>query len=308
MYSSIDFFISYIQYEKNYSSATVKSYLEDLHQLNDFLINEDNRVSYDIRIELSDNVEVSFITSDDLRSFLEFCYDRGMKRSSIERKVACIKSFFSYLYRQNKIETNPALKLIYPKKEKRLPKFLYLREYEKLIDFELNSVFDYRDRAIISIFYSTGCRISEIAGAVYENLDLEQGQMKVHGKGDSERYVFLTPETVSFIVEYLNSLKKNYNMVTGPVFLNKNGRGISVKGIYNLIVKRAKSSGLAHKLTPHTLRHSFATEMLNQGADIRAVQEMLGHQSLSTTQVYTHTTKERLKRVYEQFHPHAKKD
>jgi len=307
MYSSIDFFVSYIHYEKNYSDQTVKSYLNDLHQLTDFFINESGGDRYEISIPPDNNdFSPADISTDDLRSFIEYCYDCGMNRSTIERKIACIKSFFEYLNRYDHIEENPSRKLLYPKKEKRLPKFLYLKEYESLISFDLKTALDYRDRAVISIFYSTGCRISEIATAKIENLDLAGGNLKVMGKGSVERYVFLTSESREFIREYFKVIGGGRRILEGPLFLNKNGKGISVRGIYNLIMKRAASAGLSHKITPHTLRHSFATEMLNQGADIRAVQEMLGHKSLSTTQVYTHTTKERLKRVYDEFHPHAR--
>ena len=312
MYNLIDSFLDYITYEKNYSSNTAGDYRSDLLQIVDFLtgkIEDGFKGYYEIDCKInSDEPEISTVTISDLRSFLEYCYDRGLKRSSIERKVAVIKSFFTYLHRNDFIETNPSKKLIYPKKEKRLPKFLYLKEYEELTGFEIHDFFDLRDKTAIYLFYSTGARISEIAGSLVADLDLESGRLKVSGKGSVERILFLTDETVQLVKRYLKERDSKFSVKSEFIFVNKNGKGISIKGMYNLVIKRASAAGLSYKLSPHTLRHSFATELLNNGADIRAVQEMLGHRSLSTTQVYTHTTKARLKKVYDLYHPHSGKN
>ncbi len=309
MYNLIDSFLDYITFEKNYSSNTSGDYRTDLMQVADFLTGniEDNlKEYYEIDCKIVNNEpDISTVTISDLRSFLEYCYDRELKRSSIERKVAVIKSFFNYLHRNNFISVNPSRKLIYPKKEKRLPKFLYFKEYEELVDFEINDFFDLRDKAAVTMFYSTGARISEISNSLIADLDLHSGRLKVSGKGSIERILFLTDETVSIMKKYLRERDLKFNVKSEFIFVNKFGKGISVKGMYNLIMKRAAEAGLSYKLSPHTLRHSFATELLNNGADIRAVQEMLGHKSLSTTQIYTHTTKARLKKVYEQYHPHS---
>lgn len=312
MYNLIDSFLDYITYEKNYSSNTVGDYRTDLLQLTDFLtgnIEDEFKDYYEIDCVLTgDEPDIRTLTVSDLRSFLEYCYDRGLKRSSIERKVAVLKSFFTYLLRKDYISSNPSKKLIYPKKEKRLPKFLYLKEYEELTNFEIHDFFDLRDKAVISLFYSTGARISEIAGSLMADLDLDSGRLKVFGKGSAERILFLTQESVKLLKTYIKERDEKFEVKSERIFVNKNGKGISVKGMYNLIMKRAAAAGLSYKLSPHTLRHSFATEMLNNGADIRAVQEMLGHKSLSTTQVYTHTTKSRLKKVYDLYHPHSGKN
>ncbi|HNX25600.1 MAG TPA: tyrosine-type recombinase/integrase [Spirochaetota bacterium] len=309
MYNLIDSFLDYITYEKNYSSNTAGDYNGDLRQIADFLsgkVEDGFKDYYELDCKLSgDEPDIQTVTVSDLRSFLEYCYDRGLKRSSIERKIAAIKSFFTYLHRKDFIPSNPSKKLIYPKKEKRLPKFLYLKEYEELTNFEVNNFFDLRDKAVISLFYSTGARISEVAGSLVSDLDLESGRLKVSGKGSVERIIFLTTEAVKLLKKYLRERDTRFPERSEFIFVNKNGKGISVKGMYNLVMKRAAAAGLSYKLSPHTLRHSFATELLNNGADIRAVQEMLGHKSLSTTQVYTHTTKARLKKVYDLYHPHS---
>lgn len=311
MYNLIDSFLDYILYEKNYSSNTAGDYRSDLSQLADFLtgkVEDEFKNYYELDCTVTgDEPEISTITVSDLRSFIEYCYDRNLKKSSIERKIAVIKSFFAFLYRKDIIPVNPSKKLIYPKKEKRLPKFIYLKEYNELTDFEINDFFDLRDKTAISLFYSTGARISEISGSLLVDLDIDAGRLKVTGKGSVERILFLTEETVKLLKKYIKERDKIFSVKSENIFVNKFGRGISVKGMYDLIMKRAAAAGLSYKLSPHTLRHSFATELLNNGADIRAVQEMLGHKSLSTTQVYTHTTKARLKKVYDKFHPHSGK-
>jgi len=292
MYYLIDSFLDNLNYEKNYSPNTVESYRRDLIQLVDFLtgdVKEDFRDYYELDcVSVNNEPDVSTVSANDLRGFLEYCFDRGLTNSSIERKVAVLKVFFSFLHRGNIINSNPSKKLNYPRKAKRLPKFLYLKEYDDLINFEVENFFDLRDKTIISVFYSTGARISEIAGSMVKDLDLDSAQLKVTGKGGADRILFLTGETVKLMRRYLYEKKTRFSDSTEFIFVNKDGVNISVKGIYNLIMKRAAAAGLSHKLSPHTLRHSFATELLNNGADIRAVQEMLGHKSLSTTQVYTH--------------------
>ena len=310
MYPEIDTFSDYIRIEKNYSLKTVEEYQRDLWQLCDFLTGTGLPDEYDGYYEmdcliLNGEPSISTITTNDLRDFFDYCYQRGLKKASIERKIASIKSFFLYLYRSDMLESNPAGKITFPKRESRLPKFLYLKEYDALMEFPVNNLFDARDRALISLFFSTGCRISEIQASSLSDLDMNSGRLKVTGKGSKERFVFLTEEARSCMNSYMKLRAEKYGKVSGPIFINRFGRKITVRGMYDIIIKRGRAAGLAHKLTPHTLRHSFATELLNRGADIRAVQEMLGHSSLSTTQVYTHTTKDRLKKVYENCHPHA---
>jgi len=312
MYNLIDSFLDHISFEKNYSANTVVHYRKDLLQLVDFLtgnIKSEFKDYYELDCTICGSEPViSTVSISDMRSFLEYCFDRGLKKSTLERKIAVLKSFFSYLHKNEIIQDNTAKKLTFPRKDKKLPKFLYLKEYDTLVDFEHDDFFDLRDKTILSLFYSTGARISELTDALISDLDLSSKRLKVKGKGSIERILFLTDESASLLKNYLKERDKKFKERSEYIFVNKNGKHISVKGIYNIVMKRAGAAGLSYKLSPHTLRHSFATELLNNGADIRAVQEMLGHKSLSTTQVYTHTTKSRLKKVYNQYHPHSRLD
>ncbi|MCP4133553.1 MAG: tyrosine-type recombinase/integrase [bacterium] len=313
MLVEIDLFMNYLLFERNAAEKTAESYNRDLLQVYRFFMGDfrDDPVyeqfDYDVDVIIEDDdVTVESIDRDDIISFVEYSYDRGLKRSSIERKIAAIRTFFKFLHLKEIIEKNPAMSIPFPKKESRLPKFLYLKDIAAILNFESETFIDFRDRAILETFYSSGARVSELGSADIVSLDQESNRLRVMGKGSEERIVFLTGETAAAIRRYLHERKKKFGELTEPLFVNNRGGRITVRGIYDIVVKRAKAAGLFEKVSPHTLRHSFATEMLNQGADIRAVQEMLGHKNISTTQVYTHTTKERLKKVYNKFHPHAK--
>jgi site-specific recombinase XerD len=304
MTAEIDLFMDYLAVEKNFSPATVKAYNNDLMQFLGFLLGDVDDIEVS-DIAADDDVPVTEITSEHILSFVGYCHDRPLKRTSIERKIGAIRSFFRYLHRNNIIPLDPAKKAGYPKKRKQLPKFLHLNQINAVLDFPVKNFIDYRDRALLSAFYSTGARVSELCGASFSGLDLEAGRLKVRGKGSEERILFLTDECAGFIREYTSERIKKFGEGDGPVFVNNRGGRITVRGVYDIVVKRGGSAGIIAKISPHTLRHSFATEMLNRGADIRAVQEMLGHRSLSTTQIYTHTTTARLKKVYEKYHPHS---
>lgn len=308
MTGEIEHFITYLAIERNCSEKTLASYGSDLGQFYSFIMEHEGRTDgpYDVAARIHDSdVVISSVRKEDITSFIEFLYDSGLKRISIERKLAAIKSFFRFCTNRNYIEKNPSLKISYPMKETRLPRFLYLNQINRILDFPRESFLDYRDRAVLTALYSTGTRVSELSGADLVDLDLQAGRLKVMGKGSSERMVFLTPDAVQSIREYLRERRVMFREPEGPLFVNRLGTRISVRGIFNIVDRRVKNAGLIDKATPHTFRHSFATEMLNRGADIRAVQEMLGHKNLSTTQVYTHTTKKRLRAIYDRFHPHS---
>jgi integrase/recombinase XerD len=293
---SIDGFMRYLEAERGLSPLTIRSYSKDLEQFCAHLETLG-------RLTGADN-----ITPEDIRGFLDTLFDQGLTMSSIERKVSTIKSFFGYLFRRNLIPIDPSAGISMPKKEKRLPHFLHDAQIARILDFPIEGVLDYRDRALLELFYSTGARVSEIASAKLSDLDLHGGSLKVMGKGSVERIVFLTGDAGTWLSRYLDERKRLFGLGSDRIFLNAAGSPLSSRGIFYIIVKRARAAGFVDYVTPHTFRHSFATELLNNGADIRAVQEMLGHASLSTTQVYTHTTKKRLTEIYERCHPHAKKD
>ncbi|OHD64828.1 MAG: hypothetical protein A2176_10965 [Spirochaetes bacterium RBG_13_51_14] len=311
MIAEIDQFMSYLRNEKNSSENTLEAYGKDLRQFYRFLCGDfgaEVRERYEVHAAVhNDDIPVASIASDDIIAFIEYSYDSGLKRSSIERRIASMKSFFNFLFNRGYIERNPGIKIGYPKKESRLPKFLHVNQIEAVLDFDLKSFIDYRDRAILETFYSTGARVSELCSADIADLDFDSRRLKVMGKGAEERIVFLTGGTCGLLRRYLAERKRKFGLVSDPLFVNNRGGRITVRGMHGIVVKRAHAAGLLDRVSPHTLRHSFATELMDRGADIRAVQEMLGHKHLSTTQVYTHTTTERLRKVFETYHPHAGK-
>lgn len=311
MITEIDRFMRYLHIEKNSSEKTLESYGSDLLQFQRFLRGDYGpglRQQYGVEAPVHDgDVPVVSIGADDITAFIEFSYDTGLKRSSIERRIAAVKSFFTFMYNTGCIEKNPAAKITYPKKESRLPKFLHLNQIEAVLSFDCSNFFDYRDRAILETFYSTGARVAELCGADARDVDFRARRMRVTGKGRVERIVFLTESARVSILRYLDERRKKFRTMTDPLFVNNRGGRITPRGVYDIVRKRARAAGLTDRVSPHSLRHSFATELLDRGADIRAVQEMLGHRNLSTTQIYTHTTKERLRRVFERFHPHSGK-
>jgi len=303
VYAEIDRFMDYLLSERNASRMTVKSYNDDLVQFAAFLAGLEDE-EFETQKGGSD-LAAGEITPELIRAFVESCYDRSLKKSSISRKIACLKSFFTYLYNERIIDRNPAAEVSFPRREKPLPRFLYNGEVERILDFPVESFPDFRDRAILETFYATGARVSELAAAEYVDLDLNARSLRVLGKGARERVVFLTDDAVKRIREYLAERGKLFGSLDGPLFVNVRGGRLSARGIFGIVDKRSRAAGLLARVSPHTLRHSFATELLNNGADIRAVQEMLGHQNISTTQVYTHVTKSRLKKVYSRCHPHS---
>ena len=308
MEREIDLFMTYLEVEKNRSPRTIESYNRDLIQLNRFLCGELSSEGENVYgITLKDSVELNSISTDDIRAFIEYVFDCKMKKSSIERKIAAIKSFFKFLHSRGYVERNPAAIIHYPRREKRLPKFVKTEDMDSILDFRCECFADFRDRAILETFFSTGCRVGELSGADLSHLDIESRRLRVMGKGSVERVTFLTPTACKAVELYLAEREKIAVKNEKAVFINQKGRRLSTRGIFGIVRRRAGESGIFLHVTPHTLRHGFATGMMNGGADIRAVQEMLGHRSLSTTQIYTHTTRRRLKKIYSEFHPHAHK-
>ncbi|MDA3901602.1 MAG: tyrosine-type recombinase/integrase [Spirochaetes bacterium] len=305
MYELIDNFATYLFTERGAANNTVTAYTSDLIQLTEFLINAEPEMYPRDCSVLDDDVDATTVTSSDLKCYIGYLSDRGCDSATIERKISSSKRFFSFLFNHSIIETNPAATLLFPKKKRRLPSFLNDKHIDLLFDFPEERFIDYRDKALLHIIYSTGCRVSEVAGASVTDLDAANGRLKVHGKGGRDRYVFLGQMALHAYDEYRLSREKKGFKHDEALIVNARGHGITVRGIFHIIVRRARKSGFTSSVSPHALRHSFATELLNNGADIKAVQDMLGHSSISTTQIYTHTTRARLKQVYSQFHPHA---
>ncbi len=286
----IEKFIRYLEIEKNASKYTVLNYSIDLRSLKDFLKDEP--------IE-----KVDYIT---LRRYLAYLKEKNLSKVSIARKIAAIRSFFRFLCREGYVKTNPATSLSIPKREKHLPKFLDENEVVKLIESPKgDNISAFRDRAILETLYSTGIRVSELVGLDVEDVDHIGGVIKVYGKGKKERIVPIGERALQSIREYLNKLKHEGAKETKVLFLNKSGERITDRSIRRAIEKYIRKTSIKEKISPHTLRHSFATHLLDHGADLRSVQELLGHANLSTTQIYTHITTERLKSAYDKAHPRA---
>ena len=295
-------FLKNMRFEKGSSDNTISSYESDVEQFFDYLRGPEKKP---IDILKADNL--------DIRGFLAHLSKLGLKKSSAQRKLASIRSFYKYLYREGIIDKNPAKEVATPKMEKPLPKFMSVDNARLLVESPDEGRLDgLRDRAILEVFYSSGIRISELAGLDREDVDLAGGMIKVLGKGDKERVVPLGEKAASAVIDYTSALDFQRGGVDiggdgVPLLVNKGGKRLGVRGIRRVVEKHVREKGIPGGITPHSIRHTFATHMLEAGADLRSIQEMLGHASLSTTQKYTHVNLDRLMEVYDKAHPRAKK-
>jgi tyrosine recombinase XerC len=296
----INKFILYLRVEKNASPHTLRNYKSDLKQFEEFLAKSQIR-------------SLKLVTYLSIRNFLAYLKNKNCKKRSLARKLAALKSFFKYLCRENYLKLNPALYVRSPKLDKRLPKFLDLKETFALLEApDGKELLGIRDRAILETLYSAGIRVSELVGLNLESLDFIGGVIKVYGKGRKERIVPIGEKALEALrkyierrSEFLASSKRDILKDRKAFFLNKWGGRLNPSSIQQILEKYIKRISLLEGISPHTLRHTFATHLLDRGADLRAVQELLGHVNLSTTQIYTHVTVEKMKRVYEKTHPRA---
>lgn len=298
----IELYAFFLKNEKNYSNYTIISYRSDLIQFFNYL--KLYRILKDDKIE--------YVDRSVMRKYIVYLKKSDYSARSISRKISTVRSFFKFCLREGIIKVNPTINLITPKINKKLPYFLYLQEVNKLIEAPLkNTIFGIRDRAILELLYGTGIRVGELVNLNICNIDLYEKTIIVFGKGSKERILPLGNPSIRAIQEYLTSR----NLFEKKIFVNKNdlealflnrlGGRLTTRSIRRIIIKYMKMAGLNKKISPHVLRHSFATHLLEGGADLRSVQELLGHKSLSTTQIYTHITKERLKTIYKKSHPRA---
>lgn len=282
----IEKFIRYLEIERNYSKHTILNYRLDLEDFRKFLGE-------------SEVEKIDYLT---LRKYLAVLKEKKLGTRTVLRHLSVLRSFFKFSTREGYIKTNPTLNLLSPKMEKHLPMFLTEDETSKLIEAAIpKDERGLRDRAILETFYSTGIRISELVGMDVQDIDFIGGVVKVSGKGKKERLVPIGETALSAIRNYLEKRKKQPD----ALFLNKSGRRITDRGVRGIVGKYIRFASIRGGVSAHTFRHSFATHLLNRGADLRSVQELLGHANLSTTQVYTHLTTERLKSVYDKAHPRA---
>ncbi len=283
----VDKFLTYLAKELNYSEKTIISYQQDLASYFDFLTK--NKINY------------LTITRDEVRLYLKYLDSLGLKNSSIARHLSTLRSFYNYLVNENMIENNIFGSIRNPKIEKKLPNFLSYNELSELLaNINLDTPADFRNRLIIELFYATGCRVSELCNIKLRDIDKKAKTIKIKGKGNKERIVFFGEYALIYLDKYLNGpraeLLKGENCEY--LFISDKGKALQVMDVEVIMQKLMQKMATKKHVTPHTLRHTFATHLLNAGADIKSVQELLGHASLNTTGIYTHVTNDRIKEIY----------
>lgn len=280
----IDDFLNYLKYQKGFSLNTIKNYSIDLNDFQKFV----------------DNKKIDI---DTIRKYLKNLYNKNYSNKTISRKVSSLKSYFKYAYSENFIDDNPMSLISNPKISKKLPNYLNYNDLEKLLNYpDTSKTYGLRDALILEMLYSSGTRVSELTNIKIKDIDLANRKIKILGKGNKERYVFYGTKCEKLLNQYLKNNESEY------LFINKHGNKLNERTVRKIVDENAKKAGLALHVTPHTLRHTYATHLLNDGADLKSVGDLLGHENLSTTQIYTHISNERLREVYLKAHPRARKD
>jgi integrase/recombinase XerC len=291
----IETFIRFLQVEKNFSSHTVYNYKKDIEHFSSFM-KQHSIFSY---------AAVSYVF---VRLYLTELYALNLKRKTVARKISSLRSFFKFLLVEEAVKGNPFALATIPKQESRLPTFLYEEELSGLFTVsDLTTPLGQRNQALLELLYGTGIRVSECCNIQIQDIDFQIGTVKVLGKGRKERYIPLGSYAVEAIHTYINDGRKKLlkSEKGSTLFLNYRGEKLSRSGVRKILEDLVNKAAISVHISPHVLRHTFATHMLNEGADMRSVQELLGHSHLSSTQMYTHVTKEHLKNVYNSFHPRA---
>jgi integrase/recombinase XerD len=282
--------------ERGLSENTLTSYKRDLKQYTDYIART---------AEKSDWEDVA---RRDIIHFLHKVKDSGKSAATISRYISCIRTFHQFLLREQIVSRDASLHLEIPKKERKLPDVLSINEVEKLLSVKGSSALAVRNTAMLELLYATGLRVSELIALKVSDLHLTMGFVQCFGKGSKERIVPLGDAAKNAVEKYINHARNHLirnNSHTNILFVNHHGRPLTRQGFWKVLKQVAKQAGISKTITPHTLRHSFATHLLENGADLRIVQEMLGHEDIATTQIYTHVTKGRLKDIYHTYHPRA---
>ena len=287
----INEFTEYLLIDKKYSENTINSYKNDLKKFQNYFI----------------NTTIDKINEQKIKEYLKNLNKENNETKTISHNISTLRSFYKFLLIEKKINKNPMEWIELPKIKKTLPKTLSIDDINKLLDFKLKDSFSYRNKAMLELMYSSGLRVSELVNVKINDIDNELCVIRVMGKGNKERIIPIGDYAIKYIdiysKEHRNKLiKKQYN---DYLFLNNHGKKMTRQGFFKIIKNIAKIQNITTEFSPHTLRHSFATHLLNGGADLRSIQEMLGHSDISTTQIYTHVSKELLKENYDNFHPHA---
>ena len=288
-------FEKYLSVEKNYSIHTINNYLNDVNDFMEFInVNKINIYS---------------IKYNDIREYLNYLYSKNLSKSSVSRILSTLRTFFKWLVRENKIKSNPMELITSPKKDKKLPTYLNHDDVEKILNIpDIKTPLGMRDSAILEMLYSTGIRVGELISIKISDINYSEKTINVFGKGSKERVVLFGDTLLEKLTLYIK--KGRYELLKNKqsniLFLNHHGNPLTERGIEDILNRIIKKGGLEFTIHPHMLRHTFATHMLDNGADLKVVQELLGHENLSTTQIYTHVSNERLRKVYLSAHPRAK--
>jgi integrase/recombinase XerD len=291
-------FLNYIRVERGLSANTLEAYGSDLFKFTNFLVDK--------------KLALAKVQRDDVVDFLSTLYRRGLDSRSVARHLVTVRSFFKFLVVDDIVRNDPTTNLESPKIRQSLPSFLSVKEIEKLLALpDLKTPLGLRDRALLDVLYSCGLRVTELVSLRFDNVDFELGCVRCIGKGDKERLVPIGRKALDSVVTYMKDARpallrsRRRAKPTNAIFLNRQGGQLGRVGIWKILAAYGRALGLRKKLTPHKLRHSFATHLLDRGADLRSVQMMLGHADIATTQIYTHVMEDRLKSVYKAHHPRA---
>jgi len=292
---NIDFYLNHLKVERQLAKNSVEAYGHDLRRLSEFLVKKGKS-------------DISKVDESSILSFLVLLHEEGLTSRSVTRALVVLRGFFGFLFREKRIGKNPTEQIEFPGRWKKLPHFLSIQQVDDLLaQPDRRTVLGIRDHAILQLFYASGLRISEMCGLTTDRINLQQGYCLPLGKGSKERVVPIGGEAIAAITEYLNESRSKLagKHLTDGFFLSRRGRNISRQRLWEIIKGYAKSSGIRINVTPHMLRHSFATHLIERGADLRVIQVMLGHADISTTQIYTHVSRKHLKELHKKFHPRA---
>ncbi len=284
-------YIDYISYEKGLSDNTKISYKSDLMAYKEFL-QKKHRTTW------------NQVKKEDIKAYLALLTNNKDTTTTLARKLTTIKNFHKFLLKENRIKVDEAENIERPKLRKKLPNTMSIEEIATLLDIQTTTEFDYRNKAMLELLYATGIRVSELINLTIHSIDLENCVIRLIGKGNKERIVPIGEYTMVYLKEYLNrrhKLLKGENVEA--LFLNNHGKQMTRQGFFKILKKLLKEKQLNEKISPHTLRHSFATHLLNYGADLRSIQIMLGHSDISTTKIYTHISRDKIKKEYHEYHP-----
>ncbi len=282
---NINLYLDYLKYERKLSNNTVESYNYNLNKILNYF-----------------NKDITYLNEDEVKDYL-YKVDEDAKTKS--HYLTVLKSFYNYMIDINKISKNPCENIKSPKIDKKLPKYLTMDEINKLLDIDLKKPIDYRNKAMLEVLYATGMRISELLDLKLSNIDFDEDIVKVMGKGSKERIIPLSDVTIKYLKEYIDE-QRSFILKTRQsdyLFVNYNGSRMSRQGFFKILKELAQKCNITKEISPHIIRHSFATHLLNNGADLRVIQELLGHENITTTEIYSHVSNEKIKEDY-QNHPH----